>query len=59
MQSLNRLILKKENANNTPLVRNLLSKKKLLAKGNSGHAKIKTALIIEEEECAQLLAQGH
>ncbi len=46
MQSLNRLILKKENANNTPLVRNLLSKKKLLAKGSSGHAKIKTALII-------------
>jgi len=46
MQSLNRLILKKENANNTPIVRNLLFKKKLLAKGNSGHAKIKTALII-------------
>src|SRR3990167_2119037 len=46
MQSLDRLILKKGSTNNTPLVRNLLSKKKLLLKGNPSHARIKTALII-------------
>ena len=46
MQSLDRLILKKGSTSNTPLVRNLLSKKKLLLKGNPSHARIKTALII-------------
>lgn len=46
MQSLDSLILKKENARNTPIVRNLLAKKRLLAQGDPGHTRIKTALII-------------
>lgn len=46
MQSFDRLILKEESSNNVPLVRNLLSKKRFLSKGNPGHTRIKTALII-------------
>src|SRR3989338_2302324 len=46
MQPLDRLILKKGRADNSPLVRSLLSKKKLLSKGNLEHTRIKTALII-------------
>lgn len=46
MYSIDRLILKKESINNFPLVRNLISKKKLLSRGNPEHARIKTALIV-------------
>src|SRR3989344_5711169 len=46
MKTLDKYVLKEESANKSPLVINLLSKKKMLSEGNPAHASIKTALII-------------
>lgn len=46
MKTLDKYVLEGESAHDSPLVKNLLSKKKMLSEGNPAHAKIKTALII-------------